>query len=49
LIPYIHFTLYHYIYAADMYDILVVPLIESLRDYVVLKSHKWPSRIRMLF
>lgn len=46
LLPYAHLTIYHYIYAADLYDVLLVPLAESLRDYVVANVHKLPFRVR---
>jgi len=26
LFPYAHLTIYHYIYAADLYDVLLVPI-----------------------
>lgn len=48
LVPYVHLTIYHYIYAADLYDVLLIPLAESLKDLVVQRLHNWHYRIRAL-
>lgn len=48
LIPYVHLTIYNYVYAADLYDVLLVPLAEGLKDLVVLKVHKLPFRLKQI-
>ncbi len=49
IVPYVFLSIYHYTNAGDLYDLIVMPTAEAIRDLIILHIHKWSPKIKMYF